>query len=47
MKLNIGNIQRAEAVKCVVYICNYKAYSLLLNSNLELNLYSVTDSEPK
>ena len=47
MKMSIGIFQGVEAVKCVVFIWNYKAYSLSLKANLEHNLYSITDSQPK
>jgi len=47
MKMSIGSIQGVEAVKCVVFIWNYKAYRLSLKAKLEPNLYSLTDSQPK
>jgi hypothetical protein len=46
-KMSIGSIQGVEAVKCVVFIWNYKAYSLSLKAKLDPNLYSLTDSQPK
>jgi hypothetical protein len=47
MKMNIGNIQRVDAVKCGVFIGNYKANNLSLNSKLGPNLCSITESQPK
>jgi len=47
MKMSIGSIQVVEAVKCVVFIWNHKAYGLSLQAKLEPNCYSITDSQPK
>ena len=47
MKMSIGSFQGVEAVKCVAFIWNYKAYSLSLKANLEPNFYSITESQPK
>jgi hypothetical protein len=35
MKINIGSIQRVEAVKCGVYIWNFKAYSFFAKFEIE------------
>jgi hypothetical protein len=44
---NTESIQKTEAIKFVVLICNHRTYNLPLNENWLHNLHSVTTVKPE
>jgi hypothetical protein len=45
-QMSNDNNQKAEAIKCSVFLCRCRTYNMPPNGNLELNLHSVTQLKP-